>query len=454
MQHAPRSQKPKSSTSQNLQSPTTNPKVKQQLQGMNYAQQQQQLVPPGQGPQKGKGPTAPKTTGPNQGGLQKAVKNLGEVASVQGAFMAIGGIIDTFAPTAGQGFSGSLDVKIKPPLGSGFYMNLNFEGTAKRNSDDKLELEGKVALVVGAAGKVSYFDGYVGARGMLALKATADSGFQALELLGIGIHRTVAAWTTKGADWLFGKGYEEGVVGKMTAQDKGSKADSLEFTGELGAEGGMGAMDESGGAEGKLAAGYRNKTVLSKEKSGDKKAKVETEHGFMVALGAKAKALGLEFEGGVDAFLTKGKDPQWELKGELAADSEKLKDHAYVAKAVGDVIGGLVGVVRSGISTYQKGKDGQKEPAIWNGLRTAVGALSMAPKATMAKAMVSQGKGAPKGSKPAFELGLKFEGKELKEFGLESVAKYEPGEEIKKSLEFAGVELGGKTTTNLWSQKN
>ena len=449
--HATKSQKPKTSTSQVLQGTQGgSTQLKQNLKGMSFAQGQQALAPQGgtQVQQQRGGHT------PNPTALQKVVKSLGEVASVEHAFMAIGGLIDVFAPTVGEGFSGAIDVKIKPPQGSGFYMNLNLEGTAKRNSDDKLELEGKLGLVIGAAGKVSYFDGYVGARGMLALKATADSGFQALQLMGLGVHRTVAAWTTRGADWLFGQGYEDQVVGKMTSQEKGAKADSLEFTGELGAEGGMGAMGDENGVEGKLAAGYRNKTTLSKEKDTDLKAKVETEHGFMVAFGAKAKALGFEFEGGVDAFLTKGKDPQWELKGELAADSTKYKDQVAIAKAMGDVLGGTIGVIRSGVSTYQKAKDGQKEPAMWNGLRTAIGALSNVPKVTMAKAMASGAKGAPEGSKPAFELGLKYEGKDLKEFSLESVAKYEPGETTKKVLETAGVELGGKTTTTLINSKS
>lgn len=451
MQHTSKPTKPKTPSQQGTQSPQSK---KQALKGMSYAQGQQALAPQQTttGPGKGKGgKTAPK--GPNESTLQKIVKSLPEVESVQGAFTAIGSMIDVFAPTAGEGFSGALDVKIKPPLGSGFYMNLNFEGTAKRNADDKLELEGKVAVVIGAAGKVSYFDGYVGARGMLALKATADSGYQALELMGLGIHKTIAAWTTKGADWVFGKGYEEGVVGKMQSQQKGSKADSLEFTGELGAEGGMGAMDEEGGGEGKLAAGYRNKTTVTKEKDGDKKAKVETEHGFMVALAAKAKAAGMEFEGGIDAFLTSGKPPQWEVKGELAADSDKLKDLAWTLKAVTDVFGGALGVWRSAVSTNEKAKSGQKEAAVWNGLRTAIGGLWMLPKATFAKAMVTQSKDAPKGSKPAFEVSLKFEGKELKEFGLESVTKYEPGETTKKALELGGVELGAKSTTNLLSKK-
>lgn len=452
MQHTTKSTKSKTPP-QVTQSPQAKKGQKQALKGMSFAQAQQALTPPvTSGPGKGKGgTTAPK--GPNEGTLQKIVKSLPEADSIQGAFMGIGSLIDVFAPTAGQGFSGALDVKIKPPLGSGFYMNLNFEGTAKRNNDDKLELEGKIGLVVGAAGKVSYFDGYVGARGMLALKATADSGYQALELMGLGIHKTVAAWTTKGADWLFGKGYEEGVVGKMNSQEKGAKADSLEFTGELGAEGGMGSMGEENGLEGKLTAGYRNKTTLTKEKDTDKQAKVETEHGFMVALAAKAKALGLEFEGGVDAFLTKGKEPAWELKGEFAADAENLKDATRVTKAVTDALGGTIGVLRSGVSTYQKAKDGQKEPAIWNGLRTAIGALSAVPKGTMALAMVKGAKGAPKGSKPAFEVSLKFEGKTLKEFGIESVEKYEPGEETKKWLELGGVELGAKTTTTLVNKK-
>ena len=40
----------------------------------------------------------------------------------------------------------------------------------------------------------------------------------------------------------------------------------------------------------------------------------------MAVLGAKAKAAGIELDGAADLFLVSGKDPQWELKGELAAD--------------------------------------------------------------------------------------------------------------------------------------
>ncbi len=453
-----------------------NTQLKQGLKGMSFQQGQQALAPQGgggapvqmrggKGKRKGRGggggqqnqqnqqTTPTPTTPPKEGTLTKIAKSLGEVEDIEGAFMGIGSLIDVFAPTAGQGFSGAIDVKIKPPGGNGFYLNLNFEGTAKRNNDDKLELEGKVGVVVGAAGKMTYFDGYVGARGMLAVKAISDSGFQALQLMGLGIHKTIAAWTTKGANWLFGQGYEEKVVEGMTPKTKGDKADALEYTGELGVEGGLGGGDEDTAGELKLAAGYRGKTTLSKEKEGDKKVQSETEHGFMAVLAAKAKALGVEFEGAIDAFLTKGKAPQWELKGELAADKGKLKDVMAVTKAVGDVFGGAVGVFRSGVSTYEKSKDGKSEPALWNGLRTAIGAVSQVPKATMAKAMVMESKGAPEGSKPAFELSLKFEGKDLKEFNLESVAKYEPGDTTKKMLETVGVELGGKTTTNLHNHK-
>lgn len=428
---------------------------KNALRGMSLQQQQQSLQP--QGGQKGggqKGQQGGKTTPPprsNESALKRAAHKLGEVASIDGAFQGIGGLLDVLAPTAGQGFSGSVDVKIKPPLGSGFYMNLNLEGTAKRNTDDKLELEGKVALVIGGAGKVSYFEGYVGARGMLAVKATGKSGYDCLRLMGLGIHQTIAAWTPKGADWLFGAEFEKNVVEGMVPKTEGNKADGLEYTGELGVEGGLGGGGEEGGPEGKLATGYRGKHTLSKEKPGDKKIASETDHGLMVVLGGKAKALGLELEGAIDMFVTKDKPVQWELKGEIAADADKLKDAMQVVKALGDLGGGLLGTARSAAALQEKG--GQGDKGTWAKVRTALGGLSIFPKTAVGLAMHDKGKNAPLGTKAAFELGLKFEGKELKEFNLEALQKYEPSEGTKDLLGKAGVELGGKQSTTLVNKK-
>jgi len=397
--------------------------------------------------------TPPQTTTPsNEGALKKIASKIGEVASVEAAFEAIGGLIDLMAPISGQGFSGSVDVKIKPPGGSGFYLNLNLEGTAKRNVDDKLELEGKVAIVLGAVGGLSeWFSGYVGARGMIAVKATADGGIECLRLLGLGIHRTMAAWSTKGADWLFGGGYEKDVVKGMTPETEGGKADSLEYTGELGAEGGVGAKPGQEGVEGKMALGYRGKHKLSKEKSGDTTIKAETEHGFMLNLVGKGKAGGLEIEGGVDMFLTSAKPPQWELKAEVAADADKMKDRGQIAKLLGDAIGGMTGVYRSALSLQEKAAKGDKSN--YAKARTALGGLATFPKATAAMAMHKQGSKAPLGTKPAFELGLKFEGTTLQEFNIEALQKFELPEGAKDALGTAGVEIGGKQSTNILSQK-
>ena len=395
--------------------------------------------------------TAPTTSGETT--FQKVTRKLGEVASIDDAFGAIGGLLDMLAPVSGQGFSGQLDVKIKPPLGGGFYLNLNLEGTAKRNTDDKLELEGKIGLVVGAAGSVGYFSGYVGARGMLGVKATADGGYGCLRLMGLGIHSTIGAWTTRGADWLFGGGYEQAVVGGMTPETEGGKADSLEYTGELGVEGGSGGTSggEEASVEGKLQTGLRSKTKISKEKAGDTKAKSETENGFMLVLGGKAKAGGLEVEGGGDMFIASGKPVAWELKCEAAADADKLKDPAQIAKSAGDVFGNLLGTYRSCVNNYEKRMGGDKNR--WAQARISLGALSAVPKVTMGQAMHAQGSKAPLGTKAAFEVGLKFEGATLKEFTIEALQKYELPDTAKTALSNVGVELGGKQSTTVLSHK-
>ncbi len=466
------------------QRPGQHVQKKQALRGMSFDEGEKALLPPSEGEEVGapkggpvqmrgkkgrkggggggggsttssKGTTTTTTTPPTQETtFQKVTKKLGEVASIDDAFGAIGGLIDMLAPTSGQGFSGQIDVKIKPPLGGGFYLNLNLEGTAKRNTDDKLELEGKIGLVVGAAGNMYMFSGYVGARGMLGVKATADGGYGCLRLMGLGIHSTIAAWTTRGADWLFGGGYEQAVVGGMTPETEGGKADSLEYTGELGVEGGSGGMTggEEAKAEGKLQTGLRSKTKISKEKSGDTKAKSETENGFMLVLGGKAKAGGLEIEGGGDMFITSGKPIAWELKCEAAADADKLKDPAQIAKNAGDVFGNLVGTYRSCVSNYEKRMGGDKNR--WAQARIAVGALSTVPKMTIGHAMHKQGSKAPLGTKAAFEVGLKFEGASLKEFTIEALQKYELPDGAKEALGNVGVELGGKQSTTILSHKS
>ncbi|MCB9731949.1 MAG: hypothetical protein H6745_04865 [Deltaproteobacteria bacterium] len=391
---------------------------------------------------------------PTESGFQKVVRKLGEVATLDNAFEAIGGLMDTLAPIAGQGFSGQLDVKIKPPLGGGFYMNLNLEGTAKRNSEDKLEVEGKIAVVVGAVGRAYFFDGYVGARGALAVKATGDAGYECMRLMGLGLHNVIGAWSPRGASWIFGQGFEDDVVKGMKSEEHGDKADSLEFQGEVGVEGGIGGGNGVGGgegAEGKLAAGYRNKTKVSKEKDTDTKSKTEVEHGFMTTLGVKGKAGGFELEGGIDIFVAKGKPVAWELKAEIAAESEKLAVVTQVTKSIGDIFGMALGTARSLAGVQEKAKGGEK--TTWAGIRTALGGMSIVPKVTIAAAMHDKGKNAPVGTKAAFEVGLKFEDKTLKEFTIEALQKFEPPEGMKESLGMAGVELGGKQSTSLVSVK-
>ena len=91
---------------------------------------------------------------------------------------------------------------------------------------------------------------------------------------------------------------------------------------------------------------------------------------------------------------------------------------------------------------------------MWADARTALGTLGAIPRTAMSFAMAKHSEHAPVGAKAAFEVGMKFEGRTLKEFTIEALTKYELPEGAKNALGKAGVELGGKQSTTVVAHKN
>jgi hypothetical protein len=320
---------------------------------MGYDEQQKALTPPVQ--QKGgTQTTGPQVQAPRKLNMKKGVaQKLGAVDSLSSATSVIGGVLDAMAPTAGEGFEGSVEVEIKPPAGVGFYMKLGLNGAVKRLEDGRLEVEGKTELTVGIAGEASIDTGWfgkyggswhAGVKGAIGVKATGDSGAHCMQLFGLGIHDWVKACPGGAyvASKLFGGTYEADVLKTMKPEGH-AKESSLEYSAELGLDVGAGLEagdDNKIEAEGGIAGTVTNK--VTKDKDGKRKDEVETATVISVALGGESAAFG--GSGEAELTLKKGQKPDLSLSLELTPKSLDGKAVAYVAKGLADLIKPLLKV--------------------------------------------------------------------------------------------------------------
>ena len=387
-----------------------NSALKSSVRGMSYAEGAAALSPvqmegggltPGGGEKK----ETPVTT---EGEHETPVKqDFGTAENAPQANGVIGSFIDSMTETPGQGFKGSLEIEV--PIGvPGCFMALKLEGGAKRTLHGKREIEFKVRLTFLGKIDLHFVEIHAGVFGELGVKAVADSGHEAMQLMGLLLQQKVKGVSKKLANKIWGSGYEEEVVEQMDEQDE------VEGEGSMGLVLGAGAHLGHGGhgpsVEGEVEGGVRSKTKLKKGADGH----LETEHdkGLFLNVGVKSHIGPVEVEVKVESFFKReqGKFQAPDVKVEF----EVLGMHGL--ETVSALAVGLADCVAPAINAIIKGSKGKGHEAEMHAQQLA-GSVAMQPIAgrLIAGGLVHGG----------FGLILEWEHGKFKKYEVETIKKVE-----------------------------
>lgn len=266
---------------------------------------------------------------------RKLKQDLGKARSIQEANLRVGNFLSGLVTQPKTSVDADLSVEVEV---SGVIMKVAY-GIGLEHTDTGYELRGNALIGVGVGFKVSIADAAATIEGAMNFKSKGDTVGECFDLVLLAIDRwlrdrkltysasapgvLISALKYIGvgeyvADALFGASFATEVMKKMdpTKLPNGKdneEADTIEFTEELGLNVGA-SVGVAGLAniDGDAGMGYREKTTLGKEASGQ--LKTEEENGLAGHMSLSGGALGVKGKTEAEYFLTGFK----ELEGEAS----------------------------------------------------------------------------------------------------------------------------------------
>lgn len=149
--------------------------------------------------------------------FETAAKDLGSIGGMHEATSAVGTLIDTLVPRDGN--SASLSINFNIPVHPLVKITIGLSGWAGRFGGNVI-LNSSVNVGARLEGSVKALwvelEAYLAVKGLGYIKTMGDSGSEAFDLMGLGIHEIIAQHSEKIASFMMSDSERKAIIANMT----------------------------------------------------------------------------------------------------------------------------------------------------------------------------------------------------------------------------------------------